>query len=153
VPMQVDSTQEQYFMRQALAESQKALPNCLPNPPVGCVLVKNNQIIATGFTQKPGQYHAEAQAIAHYQKVAPGPMQNVSAFVTLEPCSFHGRTPPCAQAFIENQISTVYVAMRDPDPRNNGKGITMLKEAGIHVIEGVLREPVAEFLKPYLHQV
>src|SRR5215208_4251063 len=84
------------FMMEALAESQKALPACLPNPPVGCVIVHGSQIVARGFTGAPGTPHAEAAAL-----MALGPAPNRSdlvLFVTLEPCAFVGRTPSCARA-------------------------------------------------------
>jgi pyrimidine deaminase RibD-like protein len=85
------------FMRAALKEGRKALSDCLPNPPVGCVLVKADQIIASGYTQLPGQQHAEAIALSK----VPGNLSDVIAYVTLEPCSFYGRTPSCAKAFVD----------------------------------------------------
>ena len=139
---------QEKFMRLALEESQKALPHCRPNPPVGCVLVKEDKVVAVGHTQKPGDKHAEAAALARY----PGSLEAVSAFVTLEPCSFHGRTPSCALALIERKVGKVYVSIKDPDPRNNGKGIALLRQAGIPVVEGVLAEEVESFLAPYLNQ-
>jgi pyrimidine deaminase RibD-like protein len=139
---------QEYYMRLALELSKQALPHCLPNPPVGCVLVRDDVVLATGFTQMPGEFHAEASALAALSESS---LRDVSAFVTLEPCSFHGRTPSCALALIERGIGTVYVALRDPDPRNNGKGIELLRGAGITVNENVLAGPAAAFLEPYLH--
>lgn len=130
----------------ALAESKKALPDCLPNPPVGCVLVKSGEIVARGFTRRPGSDHAEASALKEYT----GSLRGVSAYVTLEPCSFQGRTPSCAVTLIEKGVAEVFVALRDPDERNNGKGIQMLVNAGISVEENVFAEDVAKFLSPYL---
>lgn len=144
VPINMDK--HKAFMTTALAESKQALPICLPNPPVGCVLVQNDKIVARGFTQAPGSDHAEAAALRSYH----GSLKNVSAYVTLEPCSFHGRTPSCAKLFIECGIECVYVAMQDPDPRNSGKGFALLKDAGIDVFYGILGESVNEFLSPYL---
>ena len=86
-------------MTAALVEGRRALPDCLPNPPVGCVLVRDGKIIAKGHTQPPGQFHAEAMAL---DRVA-GSLEDVAAFVTLEPCSFHGRTPSCAQALVKKK--------------------------------------------------
>ena len=134
------------FMREALAESQKALPACLPNPPVGCVLVKNGAIVSRGFTQAPGKYHAEAMALKEYV----GAMEEVAAFVTLEPCSFHGRTPSCAKALVEAGIHEVYVALIDSHPKNQGRGIEILKEGGVVVHTGVLEAEVSSFLSSYL---
>ncbi len=136
----------EHFMREALREGRNALPRCLPNPPVGCVLVRNDQIIARGCTNEPGRDHAEAMAMRQID----GFLSDVTAFVTLEPCSFFGRTPSCALTLIERRIAQVYVALLDPDPRNNGRGITLLTEAGIRVSTGLLGEEAARDLGPYL---
>lgn len=133
-------------MSLALSESKKALPICLPNPPVGCVLVKDGVVVSVGHTQAPGEYHAEADALAKYD----GPSSTLTAYVTLEPCSFHGRTPSCADALVDRGIGCVVVALIDPDPRNNGLGLTKLRRAGIEVIKGVGAREVGEFLQPYL---
>lgn len=137
---------EQY-MDQALAESEKALPLCGDNPPVGCVIVQDDQVIACGHTQKPGQAHAEAMAL---RALLPENKQRLEAFVTLEPCSFHGRTPSCAKALVTAGIAKVYVGMLDPDPRNAGKGVEILRAAGVEVQLGVYEGPVSAFLRPYL---
>lgn len=124
------------FMREALAEGRKALPECRPNPPVGCVLVRDGEIIARGHTQPPYQHHAEPMALSQVQ----GDLSDVVAFVTLEPCSFHNRTPSCAKQLVARGLAAVVVAMRDPHPRNRGAGIAVLVEAGVEVIEGVLED-------------
>jgi len=142
----INPERQQFFMSRALAASKLALPHCLPNPPVGCVLVKNDQIVATGYTRQPGANHAEADALAQY----PDSLALVSAFVTLEPCSFIGRTPSCAKALVAGNINTVYIAITDPDPRNNGLGSQLLRDAGITVYEGLLSLQVETFLAPYL---
>lgn len=134
------------YMQLALLEGRKALPACLPNPPVGCVLVENSQVIATGFTQPPGQHHAEAMALAQVS----GDLSKVIAFVTLEPCSFHGRTPSCAKALVARGIRRIYVATLDPDPRNSGAGIQILRAGGVEVSVGTLEEQVLKDLGPYL---
>ncbi|SDH90890.1 diaminohydroxyphosphoribosylaminopyrimidine deaminase [Vibrio xiamenensis] len=134
------------FMRRALAISHQALPECQPNPPVGCVLIKDNLIVAQGYTQAIGGDHAEVQALKAYK----GSLSTVTAYVTLEPCSFVGRTPACAKTLVERGIGKVVVAMLDPDPRNSGKGIEVLKNAGVDVEVGLLGDEVAEFLTPYL---
>lgn len=136
------------FMKLALVESYKALPLCRPNPPVGCVLVMGNDVIAKGFTQKIGEMHAEAHALSQIE----GSLAQITAYVTLEPCSFTGRTPSCAKTLIERNVGIVYVSVRDPDPRNNGKGISLLTKAGIKVIEGVLSVEVSEFIAKYLDE-
>ena len=134
------------FMRAALTEGRKALPACLPNPPVGCVLVKYDQVVASGFTQPPGQWHAEAMALAQLS----GDLSEVRAYVTLEPCSFHGRTPSCATSLVERGIKQVFVATLDPDPRNSGAGIQLLRSAGVFVEVGMLEREALEDLGPYL---
>ncbi|HHM5702874.1 TPA: bifunctional diaminohydroxyphosphoribosylaminopyrimidine deaminase/5-amino-6-(5-phosphoribosylamino)uracil reductase RibD [Pseudomonas aeruginosa] len=134
------------FMHLALAQGRLALPECLPNPPVGCVLVKDNAVISQGHTQPPGFYHAEAMALSCLSRDCSG----VSAFVTLEPCSFHGRTPSCALALIKSGVETVFVALLDPDPRNSGAGIKMLQDAGITVVVGLLAEEAAKDLADFL---
>jgi pyrimidine deaminase RibD-like protein len=145
----VHKTLQEAFMAQALILSRHALPGCLPNPPVGCVLVRDGAVVAGGHTLAPGNFHAEAAALAMWKEPS---LAGVSAFVTLEPCSFHGRTPSCALALIERGVRSVYIALRDPDPRNNGKGIELLTAAGIAVHENVLATQVAAFLAPYLQK-
>ncbi|WP_252010228.1 bifunctional diaminohydroxyphosphoribosylaminopyrimidine deaminase/5-amino-6-(5-phosphoribosylamino)uracil reductase RibD [Ferrimonas sp. SCSIO 43195] len=133
-------------MLRALALSKQALPQCQPNPPVGCVLVKDDQIVSEGFTQAIGGNHAEVEALNRYA----GSIEGVTAYVTLEPCSFVGRTPACARTLVQTGIKNVVVAMLDPDPRNSGKGIAILEQAGVSVEVGVHQQAVSEFLTPYL---
>lgn len=133
-------------MRMALDEGLRALPRCLPNPPVGCVLVRNGEIIARGHTQELGQDHAEAMALRRVR----GDLPDVTAYVSLEPCSFRGRTPSCAGALINRRIGRVVVAILDPDRRNNGAGIQMLRDAGIDVRVGILETEARANLAPYL---
>lgn len=134
-------------MRAALAEGRKALPGCRPNPPVGCVLVRDGAIVARGFTQPPYQPHAEPFALQQLD----GPLDDVIAFVTLEPCAFHQRTPSCAKEMIARRVGAVYVAMIDPHPKNQGRGIEMLREAGIPVVTDFLRDEASADLSPHLH--
>ena len=129
-------------------EGKKALPGCLPNPPVGCVLVRDGQVIARGHTQPPFEAHAEPAALAHVS----GSLADVACFVTLEPCSFHQRTPSCAKVMIERGLGSVYVAIIDPHPRNRGRGIEMLREAGIPVVTGILEAEAHIDLDPYLNK-
>jgi pyrimidine deaminase RibD-like protein len=137
------------YMRAALDASRNALPACLPNPPVGCVLVRDGVIVARGFTGPPYHPHAEPAAIA--QLGDPGDLSDVIAFVTLEPCSFHQRTPSCAKELVARRIGAVYAAMLDPHPRNQGRGIALLREGGVKVEVGLLEAEVRPFLSPYLH--
>lgn len=133
-------------MRMALAEGRKALPGCIPNPPVGCVLVRDGEVVAKGFTQPPYQPHAEAMALSRVE----GDLSDVIAYVTLEPCSFHGRTPSCAISLSDRGIRQVFVALIDPDPRNSGAGVSLLQSRGVEVTVGLLAEDALRDLGPYL---
>jgi len=135
------------FMRAAIEEGKKALPACRPNPPVGCVLVRGGEIVARGFTQPPYQPHAEPMALRQID----GDLQDVIAFVTLEPCAFHQRTPSCAKEMIARRVGAVYVALIDPHPKNQGRGIEMLREAGIRVVTEFLADEARPHLAPYLY--
>jgi riboflavin biosynthesis protein RibD len=135
------------YMFQAPSEGRKALPACLPNPPVGCVVVQSGAIIGRGHTQEPGGPHAEIGALA----ASPADLADATLYVTLEPCSFHGRTPSCAGAMIARGIRKVVVAIIDPDPRNNGAGIEKLRAAGIDVRVGVMKDEARTDLGPYLN--
>ncbi|PID46205.1 MAG: riboflavin biosynthesis protein RibD [Proteobacteria bacterium] len=121
-------------MAQAIKLAHRAIYITHPNPRVGCVLVKQGQVIAEGFTQPAGDPHAEAVALAKAGEAAKG----ATAYVTLEPCSHTGRTPPCADALIKAGVSSVYIAMEDPNPRVSGRGIARLQAAGIEVVSGIL---------------
>ena len=103
-------------------------------------------MVARGFTQPPYEPHAEPQALAQLD----GDLPDVAAFVTLEPCAFHQRTPSCAVTLIARKIGAVYVAMIDPHPRNQGRGIEMLRAARTHVVTGVLEDEARPDLAPYL---
>lgn len=134
------------YMQLAILEGRMAIPNCADNPPVGCVLVQNGSVVAQGHTGSPGKPHAEAMAVSMLKDAT----DNTIAFVTLEPCSFIGRTPSCAQTLIESGIKSVYVGILDPDPRNNGQGVQKMRAAGIKVEVGVLAREIAEELGGYL---
>ena len=135
-------------MLAALAQSRKALPECLPNPPVGCVIVDGQEIIAQGYTRTPGKHHAEADALNQIRDKA---FDFLKMYVTLEPCSFHGRTPACALAIAQDRrIHEIYVSIVDPDPRNNGQGLDILIKAGKTVNVGLCANDVNAFLKQYL---
>ncbi|MEE1925337.1 bifunctional diaminohydroxyphosphoribosylaminopyrimidine deaminase/5-amino-6-(5-phosphoribosylamino)uracil reductase RibD [Pseudomonas sp. 148P] len=138
---------DRHLMSLALEQGRRALPDCRPNPPVGCVLVRDGVVVASGYTQPPGQHHAEAMALAQL----PAEQEGLTAYVTLEPCSFAGRTPSCALALVANRVKRVHVALIDPDPRNAGAGIALLRQAGIEVTVGLLEDQARRDLAPYLH--
>lgn len=147
-PPSIGESEQRRFMQDALRESRQALPDCQPNPPVGCVIVRDGAVVARGFTGQPGRPHAEAAALAN---LAPADdVTTLSLFVTLEPCAFVGRTPSCARAIVASGIRRVYVGTLDPDPRNNGAGIAIMREAGIEVTVGVDEAHVLDFIAPYL---
>lgn len=125
------------LMSEALAEAQKALYLSNPNPRVGCVIVKDGQVIGRGHTQRVGGPHAEVQALADVRAKGLDPAGS-TVYVTLEPCNHTGRTPPCVDALIEAQPAMVIVAMSDPNPLVGGKGLERLKAAGIEVRCGLL---------------
>jgi len=134
------------FMSQALAEAEKALYLSNPNPRVGCVIVKDGQMIGRGHTQKVGGAHAEIQALADARKQG-FDIAGSTVYVTLEPCAHTGRTPPCVDALIEAKPALVIAAMSDPNPLVAGKGLERLKAAGIEVRCGLL-EAEARVLNP-----
>jgi diaminohydroxyphosphoribosylaminopyrimidine deaminase/5-amino-6-(5-phosphoribosylamino)uracil reductase len=125
------------FMSQALAEAQNALYLSNPNPRVGCVIVKDGDVIGRGHTQRVGGPHAEVQALADVKSKGLDPTGS-TIYVTLEPCNHTGRTPPCVDALIAAKPAMVIVAMSDPNPLVGGKGLERLKAAGIDVRCGLL---------------
>ncbi len=137
-----------HFMQQALLLGERARLHAPPNPWVGCVIVKEGQIIGQGYTQPPGQAHAEICALEQAQERAKG----ATLYVTLEPCAHSGRTPPCTQALIEAGIHEVYFGVHDPDPRVKGKGASQLQQAGIRVFSGICQEEIQRSLASYLYQ-
>lgn len=123
------------LMDVALAHAFSGLGTTAPNPSVGCVIATDGRIIAAAVTAPGGRPHAEAQALEKAGEAARG----ADVYVTLEPCSHHGKTPPCAEALMSAGVARVFVACTDPDTRVSGRGIAMLREAGIEVIENVRR--------------
>lgn len=123
-------------MRAALGLAQRGLGSTWPNPSVGCVIVADGVVVGRGRTADGGRPHAEPQALAMAGTKARG----ATAYVSLEPCCFHGHTPACTDALIEAGIACVVVGTRDPDRRVNGAGIARLRAAGIEVVEDVLRD-------------
>ena len=137
---------DQRWMRAALALARRGEGRTCPNPAVGCVIVRNGCLMGRGWTRPGGRPHAETVALSD----AGGTAAGATAYVTLEPCSHHGKTPPCADALISAGISRVVVAITDPDDRVSGQGIERLKAAGITVTTGVLGDEVASFYAAYI---
>ncbi|MCY4638870.1 MAG: bifunctional diaminohydroxyphosphoribosylaminopyrimidine deaminase/5-amino-6-(5-phosphoribosylamino)uracil reductase RibD [Chloroflexi bacterium] len=133
-------------MREALAAAESARGWSSPNPPVGAVLVADGVTIGRGHTRPPGGDHAEIVALAEAGERARG----ATAYVTLEPCAHHGRTPPCADALIAAGVRRVEYALADPDPRVDGRGAEALRSAGIEVASGDGAQAASEQLAGYL---
>jgi diaminohydroxyphosphoribosylaminopyrimidine deaminase/5-amino-6-(5-phosphoribosylamino)uracil reductase len=123
---------DELFMRRALELAARGRYSTSPNPMVGCVIVRDDQIIAEGFHSRAGEAHAEVEALNNCRDP-----HGATLYVTLEPCSHHGRTPPCADAVIASRVARVVVAMRDPHDVVNGRGIERIEAAGIPVTTGV----------------
>ena len=133
-------------MALALSLGARGLGRCWPNPAVGCVIVKDGRIVGRGWTQPGGRPHAEPVALAQAGDAARG----ATAYVSLEPCAHHGKTPPCAQALINAGVVRVVTALQDPDPRVAGGGHAMLRAAGISVQSGVLAERAEQAHRGFL---
>jgi diaminohydroxyphosphoribosylaminopyrimidine deaminase/5-amino-6-(5-phosphoribosylamino)uracil reductase len=138
----VFNQQDHQYMALAIKLAKQGQYTTSPNPRVGCVLVANSagntEVIGTGFHQKAGQGHAEVNALADAKLNNPTLINGATAYVTLEPCSHFGRTPPCAQALIKAGVKRVIAAMVDPNPEVSGRGLSMLEQAGIKVEFGLL---------------
>lgn len=125
---------DQAFMARALELARKGLYSTHPNPRVGCVIVRDGQVVGEGWHARAGEPHAEVHALRQAGERARG----ATAYVTLEPCSHHGRTPPCADALVNAGVARVVAAMQDPNPQVAGRGLLRLMDAGIAVQSGVL---------------
>lgn len=135
--------EDRVYMTQALQLARRGLFTTSPNPRVGCVIVKSGRVIAQGWHVRAGEGHAEVNAL----RFAGNSAQGATVYVTLEPCSHHGRTPPCCEALVAAGVGRVVVAMRDPNPLVAGQGIAHLQAAGIAVEAGLL-ESEARALNP-----
>lgn len=140
-------------MAAALGLARRGLGQVWPNPAVGCLIVRDEdgdlRIVGRGWTQPGGRPHAETEALSQ----AGGEARGATAYVTLEPCAHHGETPPCAEALVEAGVSRVVSAMGDPDPRVDGGGHTILREAGVSVSTDVLTEQAADVNAGFLTRI
>lgn len=137
------------YMWMALKLAEKARGRTSPNPMVGAVIVKDGQIVGKGYHKKAGTPHAEIHALREAGEQAKGAV----LYVTLEPCSHYGRTPPCSEAVIRAGISEVYVAMEDPNPLVAGRGIRQMTDAGIRVHAGILEETARELNEVFIKYI
>lgn len=134
------SVDDYRYMARALQLAERGLHTTMPNPRVGCVLVNRGEVVGEGWHERAGQPHAEVHAL----RVAGERARGSAAYVTLEPCSHHGRTPPCANALIEAGVVRVIVAMRDPNPQVAGRGLELLTLAGVQVETGLMESQARE---------
>lgn len=130
-------------IRRALELAENGLFTTAPNPRIGCVITKDNRVIGEGFTQPPGQAHAEIHAMNDAVRRG-NDLRGATVYVTLEPCSHHGRTPPCADALVRAGVGKVVAAMGDPNPLVAGQGFAKLAAAGIEVVNGILEQEARE---------
>ena len=137
------------FMSECFNLARKAEGETFPNPMAGAVLVKNNKIISRGYHKKAGLPHAESEAINNAGKDAKGSI----LYVNLEPCSSYGKTPPCVDAIIKSGIKKVIVAVKDPNPKHNGRGLKILSRHGIKVKCGVMEEQACELNKVFFKNI
>ena len=139
-------------MRHAVEIARKAEGFTHPNPLVGAVIVKDGKILAEGFHRKYGSLHAERDALRDAEERGID-VREAEMFVTLEPCCHFGKQPPCTQAIIESGIKKVYIGSRDPNPLVNGKGVQILREAGIEVVQDFLREECDAINPVFFHYI
>jgi diaminohydroxyphosphoribosylaminopyrimidine deaminase/5-amino-6-(5-phosphoribosylamino)uracil reductase len=138
-----------HYMARALELARNGLYSTHPNPRVGCVIVRDGQIVGEGWHARAGEPHAEVHALRHAADNARG----ATAYVTLEPCSHHGRTPPCADALVNAGVSRVVAAMQDPNPDVAGRGLLRLMNAGIAVQCGVLEDEARALNKGFIKRM
>jgi len=134
------------MMRAALALARRGLGKTSPNPAVGCLIVRDGVVVGRGWHRKAGTPHAEVHALNDAGGLAAG----ADVYVTLEPCAHFGKTPPCAEALVAAGVARVYVALVDPNPLVAGKGIEILRSAGIEVRTGLLEGPCRELNLPFI---
>ena len=143
-----ETSRDLHFMRVALHLARRGLGEVWPNPAVGCVIAGGG-IIARGWTQKGGRPHAETEALARAGSAAKG----ATAYVSLEPCAHHGRTPPCAEALIAAGVARVVAPIADPDPRVAGQGFDKLRQAGISVTVGLCAEEASRLNAGFISRI
>lgn len=145
----IPHSSDQAWMARALSLAREVRGHVWPNPPVGCVIVKDGAIAAEAATHPGGRPHAERKALDEAGQSAHG----ATLYVTLEPCCHWGKTPPCADAIIEAGVARVVCAIQDPDPRVNGGGFATLRDAGIAVAIGLGRDEAQAVMSGFFHRV
>jgi diaminohydroxyphosphoribosylaminopyrimidine deaminase/5-amino-6-(5-phosphoribosylamino)uracil reductase len=140
---------DEYFMRLAIIEGEKGKMTSSPNPWVGCVIVKNNEIISTGFHSKAGEPHAEITAI--FKIKDNDILDNSDIYITLEPCCHYGKTPPCTDTLLKYKFNKIIIALVDPDKRVSGNGIQILRNNGFNCVVGICEAEAYDSLQPYIY--
>lgn len=146
-----DLASDDSFMAIALREARKGVGLTSPNPPVGAVVVRDGCVLGKGWHHRAGEAHAEREAIA--DAGGPAAIRGATIYVTLEPCSTHGRTPPCVDALVEGGLARVVWAMDDPNPNHAGRAAALLEAAGCAVTRGVRQAEAAELLAPWTKSI
>ncbi|WP_101842316.1 bifunctional diaminohydroxyphosphoribosylaminopyrimidine deaminase/5-amino-6-(5-phosphoribosylamino)uracil reductase RibD [Halobacillus sp. Marseille-P3879] len=141
--------QDQQYMRMAIEMAKGTVGQTTPNPSVAAVVVKDNQVVGLGVHVKAGEPHAEVHAL----RMAGEKAEGADIYVTLEPCSHFGRTPPCAQAVIDAGIKRAVIASHDPNPKVSGRGIKMMETAGVEVTTAVLKEEADQLNRAFFHYI
>ena len=140
------------FMQRTIALTRRGEGMTRPNPPVGAVLVQDGKIISEGFHKKAGKDHAERACLNNLKSKAQS-LQSATLYVSLEPCSTTGRTPPCTDLILERGIGRVVVGCRDPNPAHAGKGLRKLRRAGVDVVAGVCRKDCERLIAPFARRM
>ncbi len=145
----MSKTEDEKYMFLALEEAKKGIGRTSPNPCVGAVLVRDREVVGRGYHKKAGTPHAEVHALAD----AGNKSQGATIYVTLEPCSHYGRTPPCCEAVAAAGVTRVVIGMLDPNPLVNGRGVKFLKDKGIEVISKVLEKECIDINRPFIKKI
>ena len=140
------SVADRKYMVRAIQLAKRGQYTTHPNPNVGCVLVRDGQVLAEGWTQPAGEAHAEVHALQQINHQAAG----ATAYVTLEPCSHYGHTPPCSDALIKSRVKRVVAAMVDPNPLVSGRGLDKLRQAGVETQHGLLESQVRQLMPGFI---
>jgi diaminohydroxyphosphoribosylaminopyrimidine deaminase/5-amino-6-(5-phosphoribosylamino)uracil reductase len=137
------------MMKRALALARKGIGKTAPNPAVGCVIAQGEEIVGEGWHRKAGTPHAEVHALRRAGERA----EHADVYVSLEPCSHYGKTPPCAEALVEAGVDRVFVGMIDPNPEVRGKGVEILRRAGIEVVTDIMERECRRINEPFIKHV
>lgn len=138
---------DEQYMREALRQAARGFGRTSPNPPVGAIIVRRGKIVGEGFHRRAGEPHAEIEALRSMKN--PTLAKGATIYVTLEPCSTHGRTPPCVEALLRAGLARVVVGAVDPNPAHAGRGLALLQNGGVEVTSGVLQQEAEVMIRPF----